>query len=123
MIMIEPAKLAHYRATAQKRQQLAEQRLRERLTRANVVAQQAAAFLRQFYGVERIALFGSVAQPQRFHARSDIDLAVWGLDERCYYRAVGELQALTPEFAIDLIRGEEASLWLVQTIEAEEVLL
>jgi predicted nucleotidyltransferase len=87
------------------------------------VAQQAAAFLRQFYGVERIALFGSVAQPQRFHARSDIDLAVWGLDERCYYRAVGELQALTPEFAIDLIRGEEASLWLVQTIEAEEVLL
>ncbi|MFZ4660955.1 MAG: nucleotidyltransferase family protein [Caldilineaceae bacterium] len=123
MMMIEPAKLAHYRATAQKRQQLAEQRLRERLTRANVVAQQAAAFLRQFYGVERIALFGSVAQPQRFHARSDIDLAVWGLDERCYYRAVGELQALTPEFAIDLIRGEEASLWLVQTIEAEEVLL
>jgi predicted nucleotidyltransferase len=107
MMMIEPAKLAHYRATAQKRQQLAEQRLRERLTRANVVAQQAAAFLRQFYGVERIALFGSVAQPQRFHARSDIDLAVWGLDERCYYRAV----------------GEEASLWLVQTIEAEEVLL
>jgi predicted nucleotidyltransferase len=123
MMMIEPAKLAHYRATAQKRQQLAEQRLRERLTRANVVAQQAAAFLRQFYGVERIALFGSVAQPQRFHARSDIDLAVWGLDERCYYHAVGELQALTPEFAIDLIRGEEASLWLVQTIEAEEVLL
>ncbi|MEZ4727722.1 MAG: hypothetical protein R3E79_11380 [Caldilineaceae bacterium] len=121
MTTIPPEKMRQYRATAQDRQRLAAKRLAERLARAQMVIQQAATLLKERYGIAHVAVFGSVAHPQRFHDRSDIDLAVWGLDEHCYYRAVGELQALSPEFGIDLVRGEDAEDTLRQTIEQESV--
>ncbi len=121
MTTVSQAKLAQYRATAQARRRLAETQVAERLARATVVAQQAATFLRERYQVTQVAVFGSLVHPSLFHAHSDIDLAVWGLDERNYYRAVGELQAINPEFGIDLVRVEDASALLRQTIVQESV--
>jgi hypothetical protein len=40
--------------------------------------------------------------------RSDVDLAVWGLDERDYLRAVAAVTGLDREIAVDLIAVEEA---------------
>jgi predicted nucleotidyltransferase len=110
-------KLADYRATAQKRTQQKEQQRLQHLAHAQSVAQQAANDLKKRYSVRQVAVFGSLVDQKLFHVRSDIDLAVWGLDERDYYRAIGELQALDPTFAIDLIRVEDAPASLVATIE------
>ena len=123
MTTLSQTKLAQYRTTAQARQRLAEMQVAERLARATVVAQQAAVLLKERYQVAQVAVFGSLVHPALFHAHSDIDLAVWGLAECNYYRAVGELQALNPEFGIDLIRVEEASVLLQQTLAQESVLL
>ncbi len=80
-----------------------------RLTRARKVARKAASILRKQFGVEKIVLFGSVVNPRLFHSRSDVDIAVWGLDDRVYFRAVGLLLGIDSEISVDLITFETAS--------------
>jgi predicted nucleotidyltransferase len=60
---------------------------------------------------------------EQMHERSDLDLAVWGLNPRDYYRAVGQLQGLHPEIAVDLIEAESAPPRLLREIEATGVTL
>ncbi len=78
-------------------------------------------YLVENYRVKRVVLIGSLARGKGFHTRSDIDVVVWGLDEKEYYRAVGELLSLEPEFEIDLIEAEYASPNLSRRIEQDEV--
>ena len=116
---ISPEKLEAYRATARRRAIEERRRLALRHEHAWAVASQAAALLRAEYGVDRVAVFGSLVQRELFHRGSDIDLAVWGMDERHYYRAVGRLLALDPDFEVDLIMVEEAPVSLRDTIQKE----
>ena len=53
-------------------------------------------------------VFGSLVHPVLFHERSDVDLAVWSLSGREYYRAVSVLLDLEPSISIDLIAFEDA---------------
>jgi predicted nucleotidyltransferase len=119
--MTDPASLAVYRQTAQARQQVQRAAIEARRQRAWQVARDAAALLRRDFGVSQIVAFGSITSEKLFHVRSDIDLAVWGLDERVYFRAVGVLQGLDPEFSLDLICFEEAKPYLQETIQQEGV--
>ncbi len=59
--------------------------------------------------MERIVLFGSAANSRLFHSRSDVDIAVWGLDDRLYFRVVGVLLGIDSEIGVDLITFETAS--------------
>ena len=61
--------------------------------------------------------------PALFHRRSDVDLAVWGLDEKDYYRAVVSLLSLSPEIEMDLIEVERARPALQAVIERDGMLL
>jgi len=105
-----------YQTTLKQRQVMGQLRQAERLTRAGEVANQAAAVLKARFGAERVMLFGSVVHGFWFSATSDIDLAVWGLDALTYLTAVAQLQDLTPEFKIDLIRMEQCQPELKQVI-------
>jgi predicted nucleotidyltransferase len=58
-----------------------------RRERAMLAARRAAEILRAEFGVQRVILFGSLATGSWFHRRSDIDLAVEGLDATDYWRA------------------------------------
>lgn len=113
--------IAIYRATARRRQADEQEALALRQERAWAVARQAAVLLRERFGAGRVAVFGSLVHPELFHARSDIDLAVWGLDERQIYRAVAALLALDPAIDVDLVRAEEAAPALGDTIAREGV--
>lgn len=59
----------------------------------------------------------------RIHDRSDVDLAVWGLNPQAYFRAVGQLLALHPDISVDLIEVETAPPRLLQEIETTGVTL
>lgn len=87
-----------------------------RLTRAQKVARKAASILRKEFGVERIVLFGSVANSKLFHSRSDVDIAVWGLDDHIYFRAVASLLGIDSEISVDLITYETASSAIQEAI-------
>ena len=121
MTQIAPEKMALYRASAQQREQVQHQLLGERFERAWEVAREAAVLLQTEFGAERVAAFGSLADRSLFHIRSDVDLAVWGLPEKVYYRAVGRLQALDTAVAVDLIRIEEAPATLQAVIKRDGV--
>ena len=116
---VSPEEMETYRATA--RQSRAEEcrRLELRHEHAWAVARQAADLLRWEYGVDRVSLFGSLVRSELFHTRSDIDLVVWGLDEKHYYRAVAQLLALDAAFEVDLVMGEEIPASLLAVIKRE----
>jgi predicted nucleotidyltransferase len=53
---------------------------------------------------------------ERLTSLSDIDLAVWGLPERDYFRAVGNLLDITSEFNIDLVEGQRVQPHILKGI-------
>jgi predicted nucleotidyltransferase len=110
-----------YQETARRRQAEGSRRLTRRREHAWEVARQAAALLRRQFGAGQVLVFGSLVRSHLFHSRSDVDLAVWGLEERQYYRAVAQVLALDPAVEIDLVRVEEAPASLLVCIEREGV--
>jgi uncharacterized protein len=122
-LVIAPAKAAAYRSTALQRVEREKRALALRQERAWEVAGRAARLLKADYGVKRVVLFGSLARGQGFHSRSDIDLAVWELDERLLYRAASQLLDLEPGIEIDIVMTEEAPETLKRTIESEGITL
>ncbi len=115
--------MAAYRKTARRRVQFQRQAMVERRERALQVAHRAAIMLKSIPGVCRVALFGSLARDDFFSHRSDIDLAIWGLDERLYFRMVSRLQALASDISVDLVMAEQASATLLQAIDSEGIAL
>jgi predicted nucleotidyltransferase len=121
MPQMTPERMALYRASAQQREQALCQQVDERFDSAWRVAREAAVLLKTEFGVEQVVAFGSLVDRSFFHVRSDVDLAVWGLAEKVYYRAVGRLQALDTAVSVDLIRFEEAPAALQAVITRDGV--
>lgn len=101
----------------------AEEERRATRTAALRMSARAAAEALIELGARRVWLFGSVTRNWT-HARSDIDLAVEGLEAHALFKA-WEIagRAVSPGVAVDLVRVEEASPRLRRQIEAGEVLL
>lgn len=116
-------KMAAYRAAARQRQQQRSDHQHQRHQLGLTVAQQAADLLKHEFGVKKVVLFGSMLTPATIHERSDVDLAVWGLNPKDYYQAVGQLLALNPNLSVDLVEAESASPRLLQAIESTGVAL
>lgn len=115
--------MAEYRATYKKRQALAQEKLDERFDLAWETARRGAELLRTEFQVEKVVVFGSLTNRELFHLRSDIDLAVWGLPDKKYLRALGLLLDLSPEFSVDLVPFKDATESLRKVIESEGVVL
>ena len=62
-------------------------RMKQRQKEGWEAARKIAQMLKQDYGVERVVLFGSLLNHEHMHDHSDIDIAVWGLDDRLDARA------------------------------------
>ncbi|RME46580.1 MAG: nucleotidyltransferase domain-containing protein [Chloroflexi bacterium] len=120
---VTPEEMAAYRATARRRWERQQQERARRRERAWKVARRAAALLKEQYDAKRVMLFGSLVRGDRFYARSDVDLAVWGLDERLYYRVVSHLLDLDPTIEVDLVMAEDAPPALLEAIEREGMTL
>lgn len=119
---LSPAELDVYRKALHNRKRV-RPRASVRLTRARKVARRAALILKEQFGVTKALLFGSVLHPALFHSRSDVDIAVWGLTGRAYFRAVGVLQGIDPEISVDLVDFDSTSPEMQGTIRNEGKLL
>lgn len=79
-----------------------------------------ADYLRRTYDADRVALFGSIADEEvPLSSRSDIDLAVWGLDSADYFEAVARVQDGAAPFQVDLVRIEQCPDSLREVIQRE----
>ncbi|MGB2923715.1 MAG: nucleotidyltransferase domain-containing protein [Limnothrix sp.] len=72
------------------------------------IANKAIYLLQKKYQASKVLLFGSLTETEKVRRNSDIDLAVWDLDDQDYYQALGDLQDLSDSFLFDLIQFESA---------------
>jgi uncharacterized protein len=112
-----PEHMQQYIHTAQQQQQRMKQQRSQRHHQGWNVAREAAQILKQTFGVQRVVLFGSWLDESRIHAHSDLDLAVWGLEDALYFRAIARLEEINPEFSIDLVISEQAYAYVQGAIE------
>jgi predicted nucleotidyltransferase len=107
-LSLTPKEVAAYRRAAALAKPKRRESIRARRTRAWQVARKAAQVLKAEFGAKKVVVFGSLLSPALFHDRSDVDLAVWGLTGRAYYRAVSALLDIEPSVSVDLIAFEDA---------------
>lgn len=121
MIHINDTSFQTYKATAAARSAQAQKQAAVRFAQAWVLARKAAELLRTKYAAGRVRAFGSVACKELFHLQSDVDLAVWGLPEAVYFKAIADLLGLNPQISVDLVRIEDVSDNLLRHILSEGV--
>ncbi|MEK7400279.1 MAG: nucleotidyltransferase domain-containing protein [Candidatus Poribacteria bacterium] len=78
---------------------------RERLL---VLVHKAADMLKTRFGVKRVILFGSMAEPLLFRLDSDVDIAVEGLKADDYWTAWLEMEQIIKGKSIDFIDIDDA---------------
>ncbi|MGE0143451.1 MAG: nucleotidyltransferase family protein [Planctomycetota bacterium] len=100
------------RAECRSRAEARAQTLREHLPAAKQL-------LLERYGARRVVLFGSLARGGTTE-RSDVDLAVEGLDPRGYFAAIADLTGLF-EAPVDLVEIERASASMLERLNLEGV--
>jgi predicted nucleotidyltransferase len=88
-----------------RRLRLEQERTKQLISSALENAGRAAQILISEYGAKEVYLFGSLIHEENFSSRSDIDLAVTGLEPSYFYDAIGHiLQEI--EFDLNLISLE-----------------
>lgn len=112
---------APYIAGLVRRERTRRRRMREQAAQALKAARAAADLLRRRYGATRVRLFGSVLHPERFHERSDVDLAVEGLDPQDYLSAWAAVNGPGTEFEIDLVTSDMCRPAIWESLEREGV--
>jgi predicted nucleotidyltransferase len=124
--MISPIsadQMERYKHTALTHHQREQQARAQRRAQAWTLARRAVVLLQAEFGVERVAVFGSLTQPDRFTRWSDVDLAVWGLTSRNWLRAMAAARSLSDEIEINLVDVSCCSPELLRVIEHEGVVL
>ncbi|MGF1602704.1 MAG: nucleotidyltransferase domain-containing protein [Thermosynechococcaceae cyanobacterium] len=61
-----------------------------------------ASIMPHYPEVKQVYLFGSVTAPGRFHANSDIDIAIEGTSAASYFSIWRDLEAIVQDWRIDL---------------------
>jgi predicted nucleotidyltransferase len=115
--------MAQYKRTARARWQAELQRQEVRREHAWQLARQAAALLKEVYGVQRVVAFGSLVHSGRFSRWSDVDLAAWGLTAANWLRAIAAVHDLSGEVELNLVDVTCCSPELLAAIEQEGVSL
>ncbi|KHG39169.1 MAG: nucleotidyltransferase domain-containing protein [Aphanizomenon flos-aquae KM1D3_PB] len=90
--------------------------MQERQKQGLKIARQCAKILKERFGAEKVVLFGSLLDHQQMSWRSDIDLAVWGLPEKDYFKAVGVLLDIAEDFSLDLMEAQHAKSYISPAI-------
>ena len=118
--MADPEQLENYISGWEKRKKKKDKQLVEKRKEALEKASIIADTLKHKYGVKKVVLFGSTAKG-KFWQHSDIDLAVFGLDENNYVDVLWEASQLALPFSVDIVLAERASELLQQKIQGEGV--
>ncbi|MEC9490687.1 MAG: nucleotidyltransferase domain-containing protein [Halanaerobiales bacterium] len=66
-------------------------------------AEKASEILKKEYDADKVILFGSILDKDKFNLKSDIDLAVIGLADELYFKAYAQISRDVGEFSIDLL--------------------
>jgi predicted nucleotidyltransferase len=118
---LTPQKLAVYRATAHRRREQEQAELAQRRQQAWTAARQAADLLKTKFNVSRVVVFGSLARESGFTRWSDVDIAAWGVALQDTFRAIGAIQDMNTEVAVNLVDVNTCRPALLEAIEQEGI--
>ena len=90
--------------------------MKQRQKKGLDVAKKCANFLKEKYGVTKMILFGSLLNYEKMTPHSDIDLAVWGLPEKDYFKAVRFLLEIADSFSINLVEIQNVRPYIFRNI-------
>lgn len=121
MVKITKEQMIIYRAAAQARSQAKERKLELIYNAGWELARAAAKLLKEEFGADRVVIFGSMLYQKCIHIHSDVDLVVWGMPDRLYYRAVSRILDINPEIPVDLLQGEYLPKYLLTAIQQQGV--
>jgi predicted nucleotidyltransferase len=96
---LTPEELQHYNPA----KRLDSKQAEERWAKAWELVPHIASILKEQFGATQVAVFGSLTDKNRYTPWSDIDLAVWGIAPRQFYKAIGILNEVSLEFKVDLV--------------------
>lgn len=82
---------------------------------AKKIAESLAKVLKERFLASRVMLFGSATRND-FGPWSDIDLAVWGISNADYFKAVAYTTGFSSVFKVDLVSAADCSQSLLQHI-------
>ena len=88
---------------------------KKRWQEARREAEALAKTLGKRYGADKVVLFGSVLEGDRFHEGSDIDLAVRGLRPESFFAAWNKLEEAS-SFQVDLVTLESCCASLKERV-------
>ncbi|WP_422446866.1 nucleotidyltransferase family protein [Thermoanaerobacterium sp. DL9XJH110] len=111
--------MEQYRNFLKEKEEKEKMDLQQRYYKAWDIARKAAKILYDKYCAKKVFVFGSLTNPEKFTKWSDIDLAVWGIPDDFFYKAVAEMISLNSEIKIDLVDPEECGDDLKKAIERE----
>jgi len=86
-------------------------------------ARKAAAILKIRFGAKKVILFGSLAHGEWFAPKSDIDLAVEGLDADSYWKSWRVIEQIITDRFVDLVELETARESLREDIQQYGIIL
>lgn len=84
-------------------------------------ARKAAEILKDEYGARDVWIFGSLTDKNRFHKRSDIDLAEAGIPDNKFYSAYAHITRLVKDCDIDLVDKDNCKEYIKKAIEKEGI--
>ncbi|MDE0555520.1 MAG: nucleotidyltransferase domain-containing protein [Candidatus Poribacteria bacterium] len=115
---LSPEELAEY--SRRLNQHLQNRKVDEALLqRAWQTVYRVAAMLYKDFGATQVAVFGSLAERAWFSKWSDIDLAVWGIPNDKYFRAVAATSDISGLFKIDLVDFENSKELFQEKIQSQ----
>lgn len=118
-VSLTPKDIEAYRRSALQGKPKRQEAVKARQSRAWQVAREAARILKKQFGAQKVMVFGSLVHPALFHRQSDVDLVVWGLVGRDYFRAASVLLDIDPSISIDLVAFEDARPGLQEVVLKE----
>ncbi len=86
-------------------------------------ARSAARVLKDSFFAKKVILFGSLLDKNAFDMSSDIDLAVMGVPDGIFYKALGSITEVVFPFNVDLVDINDCSESLKKVIESEGIQL
>jgi uncharacterized protein len=119
--MNQPTDYAPYIEGLVARERRKRQARQHRALLAREAAERVVDLLREEYEITRARLFGSALVAERFHERSDVDLAVEGLRPEFYLKAWDLINRSEPEFVFDLVTPENVRSAIWQSVEEEGI--
>lgn len=106
---LSPEEIKKYQNIFIQREKEKKEKLIERFYRAWELVKKISEILHEKYQAKEVLIFGSLTERDYFNEWSDIDIAVSGIPDELYLKAVSEVLDMSEDFEVDIVDLKDCS--------------